>query len=134
MLSVFRALALGLLAPLIFGTAAMAATITDFSGEYSTSEDGEPITLSLKNESDGGVSGDLFIDGIIFAIHGEIRKSTLKGSITGADLDLEFSAQLHGEELLLTMKDPDDPTPEKVTLRRGTAETKASTPVTYEQP
>jgi hypothetical protein len=75
----------------------------DFSGTYTTHQDGEIITLSLAQDAEGKVTGTMSSKGIAYTMIGQPQGDRMIGSMNAVGESLKFSAQFTNNGLLLTI-------------------------------
>jgi len=80
----------------------------NFAGTYTArNSQGNVVTLTLKQDAQGKVSGTLAGQGLTFEVEGEVRPEGLIGTLTGDSGMLFLISRLRGAELDVLLAEPD---------------------------
>lgn len=110
-----------------------------FSGTYTCKTDDGTAIMTLKQETDGSVSGTIKFDDSPMTLKGRVREGRVLGSVSvnGMDVPLQFEVKREGARLRFGMIFPGGSTPDPETLMLfsasgGDKPAAADTPVTEE--
>jgi hypothetical protein len=97
-LAAFLALLLAVAAP---------ALAQSYAGTWTARNSaGVVITLTLKQEGPGGVSGKLEGSGHAFDVEAEIRADGILGIVTSDEALVHLAGRIHGETLFIVLREP----------------------------
>jgi hypothetical protein len=92
---------------LIFLLAAAPAWAQGYSGTYTAKNPaGNTVTLTLKQDEQGNVTGTLAGNGATFKVQGALQQGRLFGTASGESGTLYLLAQLEGSELRVVLAEP----------------------------
>jgi hypothetical protein len=107
-----------------------------FTGRYVLENQGVQLTLELRQDAQGGITGSLAsTKGTRFQVEGQVQDDVAMGACSGGGGKVFFEAQMQGAQLLLALIEPDannmpdySRTQSLMFSREGGAETASATP------
>lgn len=85
----------------------------NYSGSYNIINSGQEIRINLEQKSDGNVTGNMALSGILFNIKGKLEDGKVSGNMEGSVELLKFTAELINNKLNVTFFDPAYEKPEE---------------------
>lgn len=98
---------------------AFAAAAQEYAGTWTAKNStGSVITLTLRQDGPGGVSGKLEGNGHVFDVEAEVRADGLQGLVMREDALVHMTGRIHEQKLWIVLRQPGpDGMPDEATRR-----------------